>query len=61
MSPADIGRGSIVAAGSVVKGRVEPYSIVAGVPARTVRMRFTPEQIREHERLLAVAGKSPLQ
>ncbi len=61
LSPADIGRGSIVAAGSVVKGRVEPYSIVAGVPARTIRMRFTPEQISEHERLLAVAGKSPLQ
>ena len=37
MSPADIGRGSIVAAGSVVKGRVEPYSIVAGVPARILR------------------------
>lgn len=32
-----IGRNSIVGAGSVVKGDVSPYSIVAGVPAKTIR------------------------
>ena len=34
-----IGRGSVVAAGAVVTKTVEPYSIVAGVPARVVGMR----------------------
>lgn len=34
-----VGRGSIVAAGSVVTSDVPPYSIVAGVPARVVRSR----------------------
>ena len=35
----DIGDGSIVGAGSVVTRKVEPYSIVAGNPARLVRKR----------------------
>jgi acetyltransferase-like isoleucine patch superfamily enzyme len=34
-----VGRGSIVAAGSVVTRDVEPFSIVAGVPAKLVRSR----------------------
>jgi acetyltransferase-like isoleucine patch superfamily enzyme len=34
-----IGRGSVVAAGAVVTGDVEPWSVVAGVPARLVRSR----------------------
>ncbi|MFM8893300.1 MAG: DapH/DapD/GlmU-related protein, partial [Planctomycetia bacterium] len=48
----DIGRGAIVAAGAVVVRDVPPYAIVGGVPAKTVAMRFTPEQVFEHERLL---------
>lgn len=40
-----IGNGAIVAAGSVVTKDVEPYSIVAGVPAREIRKRFSQEQI----------------
>ena len=47
-----IGRGSVVSAGSVVTQDVAPYSVVAGVPARLVRMRFSEEQIRQHEREL---------
>ncbi len=38
--------GSIIAAGSIVTRDVEPYSIVAGVPARHLKYRF-PEQTRE--------------
>lgn len=34
-----IGRGSIIAAGSVVVNEVPPYSIVAGNPARVIKMR----------------------
>jgi acetyltransferase-like isoleucine patch superfamily enzyme len=47
-----IGRGSVVSAGSVVTRDVAPYSVVAGVPARLVRMRFGREQIERHERQL---------
>jgi maltose O-acetyltransferase len=34
-----IGKGSIVGAGAVVTKDVEPYSIVAGVPAKLIRKR----------------------
>lgn len=41
-----IGRGAIVGAGSVVTTDVEPFSIVAGVPARLVRRRNEPAKGR---------------
>ena len=47
-----IGRGSVVAAGAVVTKSFAPYSIIGGVPAKLLKMRFTPEQIEEHERKL---------
>lgn len=47
-----IGRGCIVAAGSVVNKSTAPYSIVGGVPAKVLKMRFNKEQIEEHERIL---------
>lgn len=34
-----IGRGAVVAAGAVVTRNVEPFAVVAGVPARVVRHR----------------------
>jgi acetyltransferase-like isoleucine patch superfamily enzyme len=32
-----VGEGAIVAAGSVVTGNVDPWTVVAGVPAREIR------------------------
>ncbi len=37
-----IGKGSVVAAGSVVSSDVPPYSVVAGVPARIIKQRIQP-------------------
>ena len=31
---------------------IPPYAIVAGVPAKVLKYRFTPEQIIEHESIL---------
>lgn len=41
-----VGHGAVIGAGAVVTHDVEPYSIVAGVPARHVKYRF-PESIRK--------------
>lgn len=46
----NIGRGAVVAAGSVVTKDVEPYSIVAGAPAKKVGERFAGKEREEHER-----------
>ncbi|MEZ0212010.1 MAG: DapH/DapD/GlmU-related protein [Xanthobacteraceae bacterium] len=48
-----VGRGAVVAAGSVVFDDVAPYAVVAGNPARPISMRFTPDQIAAHERILS--------
>ncbi len=45
-----IGKGAIIAAGSVVTKNVPPYSIFGGVPGRVLKYRFTEKQILEHEK-----------
>jgi acetyltransferase-like isoleucine patch superfamily enzyme len=52
LSGARIGRGAIVAAGSVVVKDVSSYSIVGGNPARRIGTRFSTSEIHEHERVL---------
>lgn len=48
-----IGRGSIVAAGSVVTKDIPPYTVVGGVPANPLRRRFDTEaNEREHDRAM---------
>jgi virginiamycin A acetyltransferase len=42
-----IGDGAIVSSRAVVVGDVEPYTVVGGNPARPVKRRFEPEQVRE--------------
>ncbi len=49
-----IGKGAVVAAGALVTKDVPPYAIVGGVPARVLKMRFTPEEIEEHEKNIAL-------
>lgn len=49
MDGVTIGTGAVVGCQSVVTKDVPPYAIVAGVPARILRYRFSPEMI---ERLL---------
>ncbi|PKH67682.1 hypothetical protein CXF59_07185 [Flavobacterium sp. ALD4] len=46
-----VGNGAILAAGAVVSKDVLPYSIVAGVPARVIRKRFSDAIITEIEAL----------
>ncbi|MGZ3577472.1 MAG: acyltransferase [Syntrophales bacterium] len=52
LSGVTIGRGAIVAAGAVVIEDVQPYTIVAGSPAKLINHRFSSDQIREHDRYL---------
>ena len=40
-----LGHGAIIGAGAVVAGDVPPYAIVAGNPARQIRLRFAPDVI----------------
>ena len=47
-----IGRGAIVAAGSVVTRSLPPYSIGGGNPVKVLKYRWSIEEILEHERIL---------
>lgn len=40
-----IGDGAIIAAGALVKNNVEPYTIVAGQPAKVIGKRFSDDKI----------------
>jgi acetyltransferase-like isoleucine patch superfamily enzyme len=45
-----IGRGSAIGAGSIVTHDIPPYAVVAGNPARLIKMRFDPKTIERIEK-----------
>lgn len=47
-----IGRGSIIAAGSIVCKSCPPYSIIGGNPAKIIKYRYNIEEIMKHEESL---------
>ena len=49
LANANIGRGAICGACSVVTKPVPPYALVVGSPAKIVGVKFTIDQILEHE------------
>ena len=51
MPGVQVGDGAVIGAGSVVTKNVAPYSIVSGVPARHMKLRFEPEMIARLEEL----------
>lgn len=47
LSGVKIGDGAVVAAGAVVTKNVSPYHIVGGIPAQTIKLRFSEEIVAE--------------
>lgn len=51
MEGVEIGDGAIIATGALVNKNVPPYAIVAGIPSRIIRYRFTDTEIKELKEL----------
>ena len=42
----EIGDGAVIGAGSVVTKDIDPYTIVAGVPAKPIKKRFDDDELK---------------
>lgn len=51
MGGVSIGDGAVIAAGSIVTKDVPPYAIVAGIPAKIIKYRFSQEIINILEKI----------
>lgn len=47
-----VGEGAVIAAGSLVNKDVPPYSVVGGVPAKVIKMRFSEKDMQQHKQVL---------
>lgn len=52
-----IGRGAIIGSGAIVTKSIPPYAVAAGVPAKVVGFKFTPEEMVRHEEKLYPANQ----
>jgi serine acetyltransferase len=52
MPGVEIGRGTTIAASSVVTKSIPPYCICAGVPAKFIKFYWDIEEILRHEEML---------
>lgn len=47
-----IGRGCTIGAGAVVTKSMPPYCVVVGIPAKPIKMKWTIDEILQHESML---------
>ncbi len=47
-----VDRGCVIGAGSIVTKSIPAYSIAVGIPAKPIKMRFSIDEITDHERRL---------
>jgi virginiamycin A acetyltransferase len=51
LAGANIGDGAIIGAGSAVRGKIPPYTVAIGNPAKVLYYRFSQDQVAEFESL----------
>lgn len=54
----DVGAGSVIGSHTLVKGRIPPFSVVAGVPGRVIRSRLPAGMTAEEALALQRAGRA---